>query len=420
MMKQDVASAVSLYNSIVMERETPLSNDDKDKYRKLVNRYIRSYGFMAQLLTYCDPDLEREYIFLRALYPRLQYTRETLPMEILDRVDLNKLRLQMIMEGTITLKEEDAELKSSRIGDVKAPAEDEKRSLREILDIVNEPYKGFLDDHDIVLRPLNHLMLTDEKINEAVRSGNSYGVLRELFSERAQDLVLDMSGKGIDLYEEFINDTPFAREYIRGILDMALRNNQQSSIDLDLHRLAKKIVAEIRDEFIELAQTTRGLDEVAEYLINVIREKVTKPRLNGANDLLINSFNQLLCNEHLTELDRRVHFNTLVGKFEPFLKKLYYFINNRELTTREGSAESTTFSDCIFGHDSLRQLKHTTDARYYRFCDYLDKVRAWRNEEAHSAPEIPDAELREAIHILVTMYAYVISHSITDLEMNGF
>ncbi len=419
MMKQDVASTVSLCNSIVKERETPLSNDDKDKYRKLVNRYIRSYGFMAQLLTYCDPDLEREYIFLRALYPRLQYTRETLPMEILDRVDLNKLRLQMIMEGTIALEEEDAELKSSRIGDVKAPAEDEKRSLREILDIVNEPYKGFLDDHDIVLRPLNHLMLTDEKINEAVRSGNSYGVLRELFSERAQDLVLDMSGKGIDLYEEFINDTPFAREYIRGILDMALRNNQQSSIDLDLHRLAEKIVAEIRDEFVELAQTSRRLDEVAEYLINVIRKEVAKPRLNGANDLLINSFNQLLCNGNLTELDRRVHFNTLVGKFEPFLKKLYYLINNRELTTREGSADSTTFSDCIFGHDSLKRLKHTTDARYYRFRDYLDRVRCWRNDEAHSAPEIPDAELREAVHILVTMYAYVISRSITDLEMNN-
>ena len=420
MTRQDVASAVSLCNTIVKERETPLSSDDKDKYRKLVNRYIRSYGFMAQLLTYCDPDLEREYIFLRALYPRLQYTRETLPMEILDRVDLNKLRLQMIMEGTIALEEEDAELKSSRIGDVKAPAEDEKRSLREILDIVNEPYKGFLDDHDIVLRPLNHLMLTDEKINEAVRSGNSYGVLRELFSERAQDLVLDMSGKGIDLYEEFINDTPFAREYIRGILDMALRNNQQSSIDLDLHRLAEKIVAEIREEFIELAQTSRRLDEVAEYLINVIQKRAAKPGLNGANDLLIHSFNQLLCNDRLSELERRVNFNTLVGKFEPFLKKLYYLINSRELTTREGAADNTTFADCIFGHESLKRLKHTTDSRYYRFRDYLDKVRSWRNEEAHSAPEIPDAELREAVHILVTMYAYVISRSITDLEMNSF
>ncbi len=90
--------------------------------------------------------------------------------------------------------------------------------------------------------------------------------------------------------------------------------------------------------------------------------------------------------------------------------------NNRELTTREGSADSTTFSDCIFGHDSLKRLKHTTDVRYYRFRDYLDKVRGWRNEEAHSAPEIPDAELREAVNILVTMYAYVIAKSLPDLE----
>ena len=114
-----------------------------------------------------------------------------------------------------------------------------------------------------------------------------------------------------------------------------------------------------------------------------------------------------------------MNFNTLVGNVEPFLNKLYYLINNRELTSREGSAESATFSDCIFGHESLKRLKHTTDSRYFRFRDYLDKVRSWRNDEAHSAPDFTDAELREAVHILVTMYAFVISRSITDLEMNG-
>ncbi len=419
MVNEDAASAVSVCNAIIRERETPLSDQDKDKFRKLVNRYIRSYGFMAQLLTYCDPELEMEYIFLRALYPRLQYTKETLPMEILDRVDLNKLRLQMVMDGTIALKEEDAELSSSRIGDVKAPAEDEKKTLREILDIVNEPYRGFLEDHDIVLRPLHHQMLTDPSINEAVRSGNSYGVLRELFSERAQDLVLGMSGKGIDIYEEFMKDTPFAREYIRNILDMALRNNQESSIDLDLHRLSEKIIEDLRVEFEDLAQTLRSLDEVAEYLINIIQKR-TKPGLDGANDLLINSLNHLLCNDRLTELDRRVHFNTLVGKFEPFLKKLYYLINNRELTTREGAIDRTQFADCIFGHDSLHKLKHTTDSRYFRFRDYLEKVRAWRNDEAHRAPEFTDEELKSAVHILLTMYAYVTANSITDLEINDF
>lgn len=263
-------------------------------------------------------------------------------------------------------------------------------------------------------------MLTDAATNEAIRSGNSYGVLRELFSERAKDLVLDISDKGIDIYQEFLNDTPFAQEYIRGILDMALRNNQRSVIELDLHRLSEKIQEEISNEFEKLARTSRRLDEVAEYLINVMQKHVAKPKLNGANDLIITSFNHLLCNEKMYEVERRMHFNTLVGKFEPFLKKLYYLINNRELTTREGSVNSTTFADCIFGIEALRGLKHTVDRRLFRFRDHLEKVRDWRNDEAHSAPEIPDSKLRDAVHVLITMDAYVIAKSITDLEMNGF
>lgn len=64
----------------------------------------------------------------------------------------------------------------------------------------------------------------------------------------------------------------------------------------------------------------------------------------------------------------------------------------------------------------LKRLKHTTDTRYFAFRDYLEKVRSWRNEEAHSAPEMNDSDLRAAIHILMTMYVYVVARSISDLE----
>lgn len=340
-------------------------------------------------------------------------------MEILDRVDLNKLRLQMIQEGKIKLEDENAELKSSRIGDVKAPLEEEKRSLKEILDIVNEPYKGFLDDHDIILRPLNQKMLTDETINEAVRSGNSYRVLRELSSERAKDLVPDMSEKGIELFEEFENDTPFAREHIRGILNMAIANNSRGNIELEQHRLADRIVEEIKADFLPLAQYFRSPEEIAVTLINVIQKNISKSKLNGANDLLINSFNQEFCNENLSELDRRVHFNTLVGKFAPSLKKLYWLINNRELIDKNSSSERATIGDCVFGFECLKGLKYNTDYKYAKFKNYLTKVREWRNDEAQSAPEISDSDLRSAVHILVAMYAYIVANTITDLEMNN-
>lgn len=48
-------------------------------------------------------------------------------------------------------------------------------------------------------------------------------------------------------------------------------------------------------------------------------------------------------------------------------------------------------------------------------CNQIVKVREWRNEEAHGAQEITDSELRNAVHILVAMYAYVVANTITDL-----
>ena len=86
----------------------------KDRYRKTVSRYVRQYGFLAQLIDFTDPDLERFYIFCKIFYKFLPYTKETLPMEILDLIDLDKLRIQMSYEGQLELKDEEQTLRSFR------------------------------------------------------------------------------------------------------------------------------------------------------------------------------------------------------------------------------------------------------------------------------------------------------------------
>jgi len=42
---------------------------------------------------------------------------------------------------------------------------------------------------------------------------------------------------------------------------------------------------------------------------------------------------------------------------------------------------------------------------------------AWRNEEAHSAPEIKNEEIDAALHIVVSHYVFAAMISITELEM---
>ena len=63
----------SILLDIVRERVAPLTDEEKDRYRKLVNRFVRQYGFLAQVIDFTDPDLEKFYVFCKVFYKYLPY-----------------------------------------------------------------------------------------------------------------------------------------------------------------------------------------------------------------------------------------------------------------------------------------------------------------------------------------------------------
>lgn len=110
-------------------------------------------------------------------------------------------------------------------------------------------------------------------------------------------------------------------------------------------------------------------------------------------------------------------FNLLVQKYEAFLKKLYYLINDDEVSGKDG--KDPTLADAIHAFKSLWNLKYATDDDGKKFSSYLQMLRDWRNDEAHNAPCSSDAEVDAAIKVVVALYLYVTAYSITDLEMAG-
>ena len=91
--RSQVQAIPSILKKIVEDRIEPMEDKDKDVYRRLVGRYVRQYGFFVQFADFTDPDLEKFYVFCKVFYKYLPYTKETLPTEILEKVDLDKLRL---------------------------------------------------------------------------------------------------------------------------------------------------------------------------------------------------------------------------------------------------------------------------------------------------------------------------------------
>ncbi len=416
--KQTAAGVPSLIKQIVEDRVAPMTDEDKDRFRKLVNRYIRSYGFMAQLMQFIDPDLEKHYVFYKVLYKALPYTKETLPMEILDKVDLNKFRLQMSFEGNLPLEDADTTLQSSRIGDINSPRPDETKPLQELLNIVNEPWQGFLDENDKIIRGIVDELQVDADLINAFRANNSPESLSRLIIDKIMQKAGGQIEKFFALLQEVSGGTPFSNEFVRGVADLMARNTQADrNLQLDIEALHKAINYAMAPTFSGLSRYIRPLGEVITTLFKVIQAP-SLSNLDGINDILIDSLNQVYRAQNLRLVDRRRHFNSLVSHYESFLKKLHYLMTGTQVEALE-EGRSPSFLDTVMALRPLRGLRHNPQPVYQQFYQYLENLRQWRNAESHEAHTATEQDLIGATHIVVSMYIYVVSQVTTELEMSN-
>lgn len=169
--------------------------------------------------------------------------------------------------------------------------------------------------------------------------------------------------------------------------------------------------------FEKIAGMIRPMNEVVENLFKVLNTS-SIDSLDGIDSLVKESLNMLCVAEHISFNERRMHFTQLLIRYEAFLKKLYFLINHKELVNKDPD-KSATLSSAIFGLDSLRNLKYTTNEGLKEFSSRLDVVRQLRNAEAHGGLTVTEEEVDVAIKILIDMYLFAIGSCITELESNA-
>ena len=167
----------------------------------------------------------------------------------------------------------------------------------------------------------------------------------------------------------------------------------------------------------DVCSHVRSLSEFVDELFFVLNQ-VSIPALDGINELIKHNLNNIYTNDQIRLVDKIQSFNSLVTKFEAYLKKLYYLIHDEELEGREG--KSASLADAIHGFKCLWNLKHGTTDEAKKYDLFLTKLREWRNDISHNAPTASEQEIDTALQIVVAMYLYVTGNSITDLEIAGY
>ena len=165
-----------------------------------------------------------------------------------------------------------------------------------------------------------------------------------------------------------------------------------------------------------VAEQMRPQEEVLNSVFYVLNTK-TLASLDGV-ELFINRAFANLYGKQATIVDKHVAFNLLVTKFEAYLKKLYYLMENKEVAPRfEG--DPVTWKDVIHAIRPLWQLKYNEKSEYQTLYQYLLMIKEWRNKEAHISPTASEQEIDAAISIIITMYFFATGSCITELESNG-
>ena len=111
--------------------------DEREDFRSILQKYIRLYGFISQIITFEDVDLEKLYVFAKALNRKLPRRQNKLPYEIRDAVDLDSFRLQETYSGSIELEKDDGIVHGFGDGSLYG-GEDERDLLSNIVHTLNE------------------------------------------------------------------------------------------------------------------------------------------------------------------------------------------------------------------------------------------------------------------------------------------
>jgi type I restriction enzyme, R subunit len=177
--------------------------EDKDRFRKEASRYVRQYSFVSQIMTFTDASLEKFYLFTKLLVRQLPYETQTLPLEVIEMIDMDKFRVQEEQNGRIILASEDAVLESGRDDGHREKREDEKEQIKLIVQTLNEEYGLEFDEADRVVNAIKEKLEADEGLKKAFKT-DTVEILRR---QKLQDSIRDAFLSNADEFLGFMSKT---------------------------------------------------------------------------------------------------------------------------------------------------------------------------------------------------------------------
>ena len=188
----------------VTDRYNNKNPEERYQFCRLVRNFIKWYGYITQVVRMFDADMHKEYNFLRYLLHLLPAEKDD-PVDLKGKLKLEYYKLQETFKGEIKLENLDGEYVPAK---KKGGAGKQKKStLDELLDRINEQYKGAFTEADrVILGALHDKLLKNQKLMNSAGTTDPVIFTESIFPQAFGEAAMESYTESQESYESLFTD----------------------------------------------------------------------------------------------------------------------------------------------------------------------------------------------------------------------
>jgi type I restriction enzyme R subunit len=192
-----------------VERFDALSEEDRLAFKDALNRFVRIYSFLSQIVGFGDASLERDYTYCRALASLLRDSATAERLDLGEEIELTHLRNERTFEGAMSLDTGGGEVTSLFTDGTGRKNDPQLEHLSAIVDELNERFGLKLDDRDqLLFDQFERGWIDDGDVIAQARS-NTIENFRLAFDRRFMDTVIDRMDENDAIFKRILDDPEF-------------------------------------------------------------------------------------------------------------------------------------------------------------------------------------------------------------------
>lgn len=212
----------------LVDRFNALPEQEQVDFRGQLTDYVRLYAFLAQVLTFADPDLEKLYVFARNLRRLLPADRAELPREVQQNIDMESYRIQKTGSGRIGIERKTGVLEPIGRKGHFAPPPEEIEALSRIIAELNERFGLNLGpEHRVTIDQMMHKLDSDAALDASARANTRENV-RLTFDQKVEHVIQAIVDSNFELYRRITDDRAFGQAIKDFLFDQYLREHRQA------------------------------------------------------------------------------------------------------------------------------------------------------------------------------------------------